>query len=100
MAMVMKRCTEDCLDEALCPSDFEFAGSVVDDDMSRWLTVLPPHQLFAVCDCLSEGRAQAYLRGGLLVFLVPKGCGWPVEPQPQAPRTRHYRATAARSQPE
>ena len=51
MAMVMKRCTEDCLDEALCPSDFEFAGSVVDDDMSRWLTVLPPHQLSAVCDC-------------------------------------------------
>jgi len=34
---------EDGLDEALCPSDFEFAGSVVDDDMSRWLTVLPPH---------------------------------------------------------
>jgi hypothetical protein len=28
-------------------------------------------------------------------ILVPKGCGWPVvEPQP------HYRATAARSQPE
>ena len=51
MVMVMKRCTEEGLDEALCPSDFEFAGSVVDDDMSRWLTVLPPHQLFAVCDC-------------------------------------------------
>ena len=70
MAMVMKRCTEDCLDEALCPSDFEFAGSIVDDDMSRWLTVLPPHnthQLSAVCDCRHSATC---LHLGLRHFMV------------------------------
>jgi hypothetical protein len=45
----------DGFDEALCPCDFESAGVIVDDDLSQWLEILPPHQLFAVCDCCHSG---------------------------------------------
>jgi len=30
-------------------------GVIVDDDLCRWLETLPPHQLFAVCDCCHSG---------------------------------------------
>jgi hypothetical protein len=46
---------EDGFDEALCPSDFEVAGSLTDDVLCGWLESLPAHRLFAVCDCCHSG---------------------------------------------
>jgi len=45
----------DGFDEAICPCDFEHAGAIIDDELSRWLEMLPPHRLFAVCDCCHSG---------------------------------------------
>jgi hypothetical protein len=46
---------EDGFDEALCPSDFEVAGTLTDDVLCCWLESLPAHRLFAVCDCCHSG---------------------------------------------
>jgi hypothetical protein len=46
---------EDGFDEALCPSDFEVAGTLTDDVLCSWLESLPAHRLFAVCDCCHSG---------------------------------------------
>jgi hypothetical protein len=52
---------EDGFDEALCPSDFDTAGTLTDDALCKWLESLPAHRLFAVCDWIWE-NSMVFLR--------------------------------------
>jgi hypothetical protein len=42
---------EDGYDECLAPADYDVAGYISDDLLSRWLRDLPEHTCFAVFDC-------------------------------------------------
>ena len=42
---------DDGLDECLAPADYDVAGYISDDFLSRWLRDLPQHTCFAVFDC-------------------------------------------------
>ena len=41
----------DGFDECLAPADYDVAGYISDDFLSRWLRDLPQHTCFAVFDC-------------------------------------------------
>jgi hypothetical protein len=42
---------DDGFDECLAPADYDVAGYISDDFLSRWLRDLPEHTCFAVFDC-------------------------------------------------